>query len=85
LYPSGSSTKAIFVVVSVGGQDLRFQRNVDALALEALHGLLEAVYREGHVGVAVALVVGLGSVVVVRELEHGLRGVGLQREEVVGG
>jgi hypothetical protein len=51
----------------------------------SIPSLLETVQGESHVRVAVALVVGLGAVVGVRELQHGLRRVGLHREEDVGG
>jgi hypothetical protein len=73
------------VVVAVGGQGLAIEGHGYALAFQVLDGAFEVVDGEGDVGLAVALAVGLGLVVVVGKLQH--RGVGVlsEGEEVVGG
>src|SRR5918997_2237854 len=77
--------KGDVVVVAVRCDGFGLEGDGDALALEVFDGGFEVVDGEGDVGVAVALVVGLGLVVVVGELEHRLGRVLLQGEEVVGG
>jgi hypothetical protein len=72
------------VIVPVGGEGLGFERHRNVLLLEARHRVLQVVDCKCDVGVAVALVVRLGPVVVVGKLQHGRRSVRLHRIEVVG-
>src|SRR5918994_2780769 len=77
--------KGDLVIVPVGGERLGLERDLYALLFEAGYGTFHVVYREGDVGVAVALVVGFGPVVVVGKLQHGRRSILLHCEEVIGG